>query len=61
MFALYYLDKVQNEKIKSNIDVNNVVIMNVNSGGHWVLATGYSGNTIYVNDPGTSRIFYDMS
>ena len=34
MFALYYLDKVDNEKIKSNIDANNVVIMNVNSGGH---------------------------
>ena len=43
------------------MDVGNVVVMNVHNGGHWVLATGYSGNTIYVNDPGYSTTAYDLS
>lgn len=35
--------------------------MNVHNGGHWVLATGYSGNSIYVNDPGYSTTAYDLN
>lgn len=35
--------------------------MNVHNGGHWVLATGYSGNAISVNDPGYTTTSYDLS
>jgi hypothetical protein len=35
--------------------------MNVHNGGHWVLATGYSGNSIHVNDPGYTTTAYDLS
>jgi hypothetical protein len=35
--------------------------MNVHGGSHWVLATGYSGSTIYVNDPGYPVISYAAS
>jgi hypothetical protein len=35
--------------------------MNVHNGGHWVLATGYSGNSINVNDPGYTTASYDLS
>lgn len=43
--------KITNSLIKQNIDDGNLVIMNVNKGQHWVLATGYHENTIYVIDP----------
>lgn len=52
---------MNNDRIKPNLDVGNVVVMNVHNGGHWVLATGYSGNTIYVNDPGYQTTAYDLS
>jgi len=36
--------------------------MNVNKGAHWVLATGYSGNTFFVNDSlYTTKKSYDLS
>ena len=36
--------------------------MNVNKGSHWVLATGYSGNTFFVNDSlNLSKKSYDLS
>ena len=38
-----------------------VVILLVNGGGHWVLATGYDGNTFYVNDSGYNRGSYPAS
>ncbi|GAM23579.1 hypothetical protein SAMD00019534_067540, partial [Acytostelium subglobosum LB1] len=40
-----------------------IVILNVDNGGHFVLATGYdSGDTkIYVNDPGFSRLYYEYN
>ena len=38
-----------------------VVILLVNGGGHWVLATGYDGNTFYVNDSGYNRGSYSAS
>jgi hypothetical protein len=46
--------------INKNICANNVVVLNVNGGGHWVLATGVSadGQTYYVNDPGFNRATY---
>lgn len=36
-------------------------MLNVHNGGHWVLMTGYSGNTLYVNDPGFSVNSYQMN
>jgi hypothetical protein len=59
--GLNFRGKVNNDRIKPNLDVGNVVVMNVHNGGHWVLATGYSGNTIYVNDPGYQTTAYDIS
>ena len=47
--------------IKSAICANRIVILNVNGGGHWVLATGYDGNTYSVMDPGYSRSSYTTS
>lgn len=53
--------KFANSQIKSHLDAGNVVVCNVHNGGHWVLATSYSGNTIYVNDPGFSTTSYTLS
>jgi len=36
-------------------------MLNVNSGGHWVLATSLSGSTITVNDPGYTRTTYTVA
>ena len=48
--------------MKLNIDVGYLVIVNVNKGTHWALATGYTGNTIYVNDSLHPEIkSYDLS
>ena len=52
---------VANTAIKQNLDAGNVVICNVHNGGHWVLAYKYSGDTIYVNDPGYSTASYTLS
>lgn len=49
--GLSYLGRVSNSNIASNLANDNVVIMNVHNGGHWVLATSMVGSTIYVNDP----------
>lgn len=39
-----------------------MVVLNVHNGNHYVLATGYSGSTIFVNDPGHSTTgSYDLS
>ena len=38
-----------------------VVILLVNNGGHWVLATGYEGDTFYVNDSGYNRGSYSAN
>jgi len=58
--GLTFAAKVANSHIKANLDVGNVVICNVHNGGHWVLATGYSGDTIYVNDPGYQVSSYTL-
>ncbi len=43
------------------MDKGKVVICNVHNGGHWVLAHGYSGDNILVNDPGFSTTSYTLS
>lgn len=60
-FGLRYQGQPTNKaEIKKHVCANNVVILNVKGGGHWVLATGVSadGNTFYVNDPGASKSTY---
>lgn len=45
-----YEGKIPNTLLKINLDVGYLVIINVNKGAHWVLATGYTGSTISVVD-----------
>jgi hypothetical protein len=59
--GLTFKGKVANSQIKANLDKGNVVICNVHNGGHWVLATGYSGDNIMVNDPGYPTTSYALS
>lgn len=59
--GLTYKGKVANSAIKSNLDAGHVVICNVHNGGHWVLAHGYNGDNILVNDPGYSTTSYTLS
>ena len=58
-FGLKYEGQTSNKStIRSNICANKVVILNVKNGGHWVLATGFDGETFKVNDPGATRYTY---
>ena len=59
--GLTFQGKVSNGQIKSKLDQGLVVICNVDNGGHWVLATGYSGDNIMVNDPGYPTTSYALS
>jgi ABC-type bacteriocin/lantibiotic exporter with double-glycine peptidase domain len=59
--GLTYKGKVANANIKKSLDAGNIVIMNVHGGAHWVLAHGYSGDNILVNDPGYSTTSYSLS
>jgi hypothetical protein len=59
--GLSFKGKVANSAIKSNLDAGHVVVCNVHNGGHWVLAHGYSGNNILVNDPGYTTTAYDIN
>jgi len=43
------------QTIKNHICNNNIVLLNIDRGGHWVLATGVNGNAIIINDPGRTR------
>ena len=52
---------VPNANIKANLDAGKVVICNVHNGGHWVLAYGYNGDNILVNDPGYSTTSYTLA
>jgi hypothetical protein len=57
-----YEGTVPNSLIKLNLDVGYVVIIQVSKGPHYVLATGYNGNTITVNDPLYPSVkSYDLS
>ena len=38
-----------------------IVILNVHNGGHWVLATSYSGGVYQVNDPGYKTTSYSTA
>lgn len=59
--GLIFEGKVGNSQIKAELDKGKVVICNVHNGGHWVLAHGYSGDNILVNDPGYSTTSYSLS
>lgn len=59
--GLPFEGKVSNSQIKAKLDAGKVVICNVHNGGHWVLAHGYSGDNILVNDPGYSTTSYTLS
>lgn len=59
--GLTFEGKVGNSQIKAELDKGKVVICNVHNGGHWVLAHGYSGDNILVNDPGFSTTSYTLS
>lgn len=59
--GLTFKGKFANSQIKPNLDAGNVVICNVHNGGHWVLAHGYNGDNILVNDPGYSTNSYSLS
>lgn len=50
-----------NNVLKAKLDAGYIVICNVRGGSHWVLATGYSGDNIKVNDPGYSVSSYPIS
>lgn len=59
--GLTFEGKVANSQIKAKLDQGRVVICNVHNGGHWVLAYGYNGDNILVNDPGYSTTSYTLS
>ena len=44
--------------MKNAICANKIVILNVNNGGHWVLATGANDSGFTVNDTGYDRSTY---
>ncbi len=52
---------ISNANIKMNLDSGNVVIVNVRDGGHWILATGYSGDNIKVHDPAYQITSYHIN
>lgn len=48
--------------IEKNLKADNIVIMNVHNGAHWVLATSMiDSNTVAVNDPGYSTTSYTLA
>ena len=59
--GLSYVGKVANANIAASLSAGEIVILNVHSGAHWVLATGMSGSTISVNDPGYATTSYTLS
>lgn len=59
--GLTFDGKFANHQIKSKLDAAKVVVINVNNGAHWVLATGYSGDNILVNDPNHPTSSYALS
>ena len=57
-----YQGQFSNALLKLNLDVGYLVIINVNKGAHWVLATGYTDNKIHVMDSQHPEIKdYDIS
>ena len=60
-FGLTFEGKIPNSLIRLNLDVGYVLIINVKKGAHWVLATSYNQNTIYVKDSLYNVESYDIS
>jgi len=60
-FGVTFKGFIANNQIKANLDSGNIVIVNVRNGGHWVLVTGISGDTITVNDAGYSVSSYNIN
>jgi len=60
-FGLTFEGKIPNSLIRLNLDVGYVFIINVKKGAHWVLATSYNQNTIYVKDSLYNVESYDIS
>lgn len=60
-FGVTFQGFISNQDIKKHIDSGFIVILNVHNGGHWVLATGYNGDSITVNDPGYATASYNLS
>lgn len=56
-FSLSYEGQFNDVTKYANND-SYIVILNVHNGGHWVLATSYSGGTWKVNDPGYNTSSY---
>lgn len=53
---------ISNSAIASNINADNIVIVNVHNGGHWVLVTSMiNAQTVAVNDPGYATTSYTLS
>ncbi len=48
-------------EVKQRLDQGKIVLCNVHNGRHWVLATGYNGDNILVNDPYYSTTSYAIS
>ncbi|KAL4426794.1 hypothetical protein ABPG74_006591 [Tetrahymena malaccensis] len=59
--GLNYQGKFPAENAKDALDQENVVILNVRGGQHWVLATSYDGDIFQVNDPGFNVSTYTTS
>jgi hypothetical protein len=55
-----FLGKYSRSQIKDNLNRDNIVILNVHNGAHWVLATGFEGDNIFINDPNYSTPFYTL-
>lgn len=56
-----FLGFINRNAISSNLANDNIVILNVHNGGHWVLATQMlNSNTVAVNDPGYSTTSYTL-
>lgn len=52
---------ISRSAIASNLKQDNIVILNVHNGGHWVLATDMLSETnVAVNDPGYSTTSYTL-
>lgn len=56
----FQTNALNRNQVKSTFDQGAHLFLNVNHGGHWVLMTGYSGDTLYVNDPGFAKSSYGL-
>ena len=60
--GLKYQGKIKGTStIKEAISANKIVVLHVNNGAHWVLATGSTSSEFLVNDPGYSKSSYPNS